>query len=58
MSFIIGKSKKLIFVNKNCPSDLKVSCKLSSNLMQLIENNLSLEEEFESLFEQDQVMDM
>ncbi len=35
--------EKIIFVNRNWPSNPKVGCKSLSNLVELIENDLGLE---------------
>jgi hypothetical protein len=43
-------------MNKNWPNNLKIDCKLPSNLVKLIENDLGLNKEFESLFEWDKVI--
>jgi hypothetical protein len=51
----------LIFVSKNWPNDSKVCCKWPFNLVVLIEKYLKLEEqfeEFESLFEHDEIVDI
>jgi hypothetical protein len=45
------------FVNKNWPNDLKISCKSLSSLVDLIETNVNLKEEFEGAFERDEVME-
>jgi hypothetical protein len=39
--------KNLIFVSKNWPSDLRDGCKLPSNLVELIQTNLSFEKDLE-----------
>ncbi len=43
--------KKLVFLSKNWPNDLKIGCSSTSNLVKLIEKNLEFEN-FEQ-FEQD-----
>jgi hypothetical protein len=52
---------KLIFVNKNGPNDPRVSYKSPSSLVDLIEIDLNLEEEFEKFegtFEKDEVVEL
>jgi hypothetical protein len=52
---------KLIIVNKNWPNDFRISCKSLSSLVDLIETNLNLEEEFEkfeSAFEEDEIVEL
>ncbi len=52
---------KLIFVNKNWLNDPKISCKSLSTLVDLIETNLNLKEEFEKFegaFERDEVVEL
>jgi hypothetical protein len=39
--------ENLIFVSKNWPSDLRDGCKLPSNLVELIQTNLSFEKDLE-----------
>jgi hypothetical protein len=39
--------ENLIFVSKNWPPDLKDGCKLPSNLVELIQTNLSFENDLE-----------
>jgi hypothetical protein len=49
----------MIFVNENWLNDYR--CKPSSNLLELIERDLDLEEElkkFENSFEQDEIVDI
>ncbi len=49
--------KKLIFVSKNQPNDLIVSCKFCSSLIEFIGKDVNLEEElgqFEKGFEKDE----
>ncbi len=46
----------MIFVNTKQQSNLKVGCKSLFNLVELIENDLGLEKEFEGLFEQDEIL--
>jgi len=52
--------KFFIFVNKKWPSDLKIGCKPSSNLMELIQIDLDFEEleNFEGSFEGDEIIDI
>jgi len=48
-------------VNKNWPSDPKDGCKAPSNLVELIQTYLGFEkelEEFEGLFERDEIVDI
>jgi hypothetical protein len=45
-------------MNKNEPNNHKIDCKSRSNLVKLIENDLSLNKEFESLFEWDEVINI
>ncbi len=48
-------------MNKNWPSDLRDGCKLPSNLVELIQTNLSFEndlENFEGSFEWDETVDI
>ncbi len=49
--------KKLIFLRKYLPNDLKIGCSSTSNLVELIEKNLEFED-FECAFEQDEVVEM
>jgi hypothetical protein len=46
---------KLIFVSKNWPNDPRIGCKSRFNLVDVIENDLNLEEEFEGAFESNEV---
>jgi hypothetical protein len=39
--------EKLTFVNKNWPNDLKIGCKSPSNIVEFLERDVDLEEEFE-----------
>ncbi len=51
----------MTFVNKNWPNDLKIGCKSLSSLVDLIETNVNLEEEFEEFggaFERDEIMEL
>ncbi len=51
--------KKLIFVNKNWPNDLRIGCKSPSNLLKFLKRDMDLEEEleeFEGEFEKDEVV--
>ncbi len=53
--------EKLIFVNKNWPNDLKISCKSPSNLVEFLEKDVDLKEQlekFEGEFERDEVVEM
>ncbi len=47
-------------MSKYLPSHLKVECKLPSNIVELIQTNVGFEdlEEFESSFEQDEIVDI
>jgi len=38
--------KKLIFVNKNWPNDLRIGCKSPSNIIKFLEMDIDLKEEF------------
>jgi hypothetical protein len=38
--------KKLIFVNKNWPNDLRIGCKSPSNFIKFLEMDIDLKEEF------------
>jgi len=49
--------KKLVFLSKNWPNDLKIGCNSTSNLVKLIEKNLEFGD-FEHAFEQDEVVEM
>jgi hypothetical protein len=57
-----SKNKEnLIFVSRNWPHDPKDGCKPPSNLVELIQTYLGFEEEleeFEGLFEQDEIVDI
>jgi hypothetical protein len=50
----------LIVLRKNWPSDLKIGCKPSSSLVELIQIDLDFEEleNFEGSFERDEIMDI
>ncbi len=51
--------KKLIFINKNQPNDLRIGCKSPSNFLEFIEKDVDLEEEFKGFeceFERDEVI--
>jgi len=53
--------ENLIFVNKNWRSDPRDRCKPPSNWIELIQTNLSFEEElkkFEGSFEWDEIVDI
>ncbi len=41
--------EKLIFVNKNCPNDAKASYKTPHNLIDLIDFEINLEQEWDEL---------
>jgi hypothetical protein len=43
----IENLEKLIFVNKNWPNDARIICKFPSNLVEFLEKDVNLEEEFE-----------
>jgi hypothetical protein len=58
MSFIIRQSKKVNFYEQNEPNSLSIDCKSPLNLVRLIENDLSLNKEFESLLEWDEVINI
>jgi hypothetical protein len=49
---------KLIFVNKNWPNDPRITCKSPYSLVDLIEINFNLEEEFKGAFEKDEVVEL
>jgi hypothetical protein len=52
---------KIIFVSKNWPSDPRVGCSSPSSLIELIEADVTLEEEleqYEGEFEQDELLDL
>jgi len=46
---------KLIFVNKNWPNDLSIRCKFPSSLVDIIETNANLKEEFEKTCENNEI---
>jgi len=51
---------KLVFYNKNWPSDLEVGCSSLFSLIELIENDVALKEklkQYEGEFEQDEFLD-
>jgi hypothetical protein len=57
----IKNFKKLIFINKNWPNDLKIGSKSPSNLIKFFEKDINLEEEleeFEGEFERDEVVEV
>jgi len=54
----IENLEKLIFVNKNWPNDHKIRCKSPCNLLEFLENDINLEEEFELEFETDEVVEV
>jgi hypothetical protein len=45
-------------MNKNWPNDPRVGCKSPYNLVDFIESDLNLEEEFEGAFERDEVVEL
>ncbi len=49
----------LIFVNKNWPNDLMISCKSHSSLVELIDIDVDLEEfeKFEGTFKRNEIME-
>ncbi len=47
----IDNLNKLIFISKNWPNDPRLSCSLPFNLIELIEVDVSLEEEYKGDFE-------
>jgi hypothetical protein len=49
--------EKLIFVNKNWPNDTRIGCKSPSNLLESVERDVNLKEEFEK-FEKDEVVEV
>ncbi len=54
----IGNFKKLIFINKNWPNDPIIGCKSPSNLLEFLERDVDLEEEFEKFkgeFEREEI---
>jgi len=54
----IENLEKLIFVNKNSLNDPRIGCKSPSNLLEFLEKDMNLEEEFEGEFERDQVVEV
>ncbi len=53
--------ENLIFVSKNWANDPRIGCKSPSSLVDFIENDLNLEEnfeEFERAFEKDKVVEL
>jgi hypothetical protein len=57
----IENSEKLIFVNKNWPNDSRLGSKSPSNLLEFLERDMDLEEEFEEFegeFEKDEVVEV
>jgi hypothetical protein len=53
--------ENLIFINKNWPNDPRICCKSPSNLVEFLEKNVNLKEEFkkfEGEFEKDEVVEM
>jgi hypothetical protein len=55
---ILTNSDKIIFVSKNWPSDPSVGCSSTSSLIELIEADLALKEEYEGEFEEDDFLDL
>ncbi len=54
----IENFKKLIFINKNWPNDPIIGCKSPSNLLEFLERDVDLEEEFEKFkgeFEREEI---
>ncbi len=53
------KLDNLIFVNKNWPNDLMISCKSHSSLVELIDIDVDLEEfeKFEGTFKRNEIME-
>jgi hypothetical protein len=49
---------KLIFVSKNWPNDLRIGCKSYYSLANFIESDINLNEEFEGVFERDEIMEL
>ncbi len=45
-------------MNKNWPNDPRISCKSPSNLVEFLEKDVVLEEEFEGEFERDEVIEV
>jgi hypothetical protein len=41
--------KKLMFVNKNWPTYLRIGCKFSSNLVEFLKKDRNLEEDLEKM---------
>ncbi len=54
----IDNLDNLIFICNNWSNDRRLSCSLLFNLIELIEVDVSLEEEYEGEFEQDKLVDM
>jgi hypothetical protein len=53
--------EKLIFINKNWPNDLKISCKSPSSLVEFLEKNIDVEkqlQEFEGEFKRDEIVEV
>ncbi len=53
--------EKLIFVNKNWRNDARIGCKSPSNLVEFLEKDVNIEEEFEEFegeFERDEVVEV
>jgi hypothetical protein len=44
-------------MNKNWPNDPRIGCKSPSNLVDFIESDLNLKEEFERAFERDEIVE-
>jgi len=54
----IDNLDNLIFICNNWSNDPRLSCSSLFNLIELIEVDVSLEEEYEGEFEQDKLVDM
>lgn len=57
MWFTIKQFRKIIFMRKNWPNDPRIDFKPPSNLVEMIEKGLYFEE-FESSFEQDEIVEI
>ncbi len=53
----LNNLERLIFMNKDWPNDPRIDLKPPSNLVEMIEKDLDFEE-FESSFEQDEIVDI
>jgi hypothetical protein len=49
---------KLIFVNKNWPTDPRIGYKSPSSFIDLIQTGLNLEEKFEGAFKRDEIQEL